>query len=110
MLWLGTARLARFGSSANYQLTHSYFFPKRCFLPQVETRSYRPFDDPQPDNPTSFVLTQQQLREADPHILSADEQLGAGFQVGDVWACAAMTPASDSLARWTLRWVLSCVL
>lgn len=53
----------------------------------METRSYRPFDDPQLNDPTSVVLTQQQLREADPHIRAADEQLGAGFQVGEMWAC-----------------------
>ena len=48
---------------------------------QVETHSYRPFDDPQPEDPSSVVLSREQLREADPHILAADEQLGAGFQV-----------------------------
>ena len=70
-----------------------------CLFLQVGTRSYRPFDDPQPHDPTSVVLTRQQLSEAEPRILAADAQLGARFQVRHQHVC--LQNACDS--AWRVR-------
>lgn len=49
--------------------------------PQVVTRSYRPFDDPNPHDPTSVVLGREELQQADNALLAADALLGAGLPV-----------------------------
>lgn len=71
-----------------------------CCSVQVETRSYRPQDDPQPEDSSSVVKSD--LLEADPFLQRADQ---AGFEVsqqatsgsGEVCGCSAhRRPASVS--------------
>lgn len=57
-------------------------------LMQVEVRDYRPFDDPQPENPSSVVLSAVQLRQADPSLSQAAQLLAKDLKVrpGREWA------------------------
>ncbi|KAL4423178.1 hypothetical protein ABPG77_000311 [Micractinium sp. CCAP 211/92] len=51
-----------------------------CLAHGVGVRDYRPFDDPQPENPSSVVLTATQLRQADPLLSEAAHHLGKDLQ------------------------------
>lgn len=53
---------------------------------QVAVLDYRPYDDPQSENPCAVVLSAGELLQADLQLLEAAQTLGVDLQARRKWA------------------------